>query len=198
MRFSIHVDAGYLYAALATRETGSSYRGGIQVDEKALIAELVAMAAADCKADPLRLLWYDAAKDSRPEPDQRRIGLLDGVRLRLGRINAFGEQKGDDLRLGLDMVSLGVNRAVEVACLLSGDDDLTEAVIEAQDLGLQVKLISVPSANNLGRQAVAEHLLVGRRTCPTSPCSARPTTEPRETGSSARPGSGSWRLPLPG
>lgn len=94
MRFSIHVDAGYLYAALATRETGSSYRGGIQVDEKALIAELVAMCAADCKADPLRLLWYDAAKDSRPEPDQRRIGLLDGVRLRLGRINAFGEQKG--------------------------------------------------------------------------------------------------------
>ena len=99
MRFSIHVDAGYLYAALATRETGSSYRHGIQVDEKALIAELIEMAAADCRADLLRLLWYDAAKDSRPSHDQRRIGLLDGVRLRLGRINAFGEQKGVDLRL---------------------------------------------------------------------------------------------------
>lgn len=61
MRFSIHIDAGYLYAALATRETGSSNRAAIRVDEAKLIHALVELAAQDSGMRPLRVLWYDAA-----------------------------------------------------------------------------------------------------------------------------------------
>src|SRR6478752_2822034 len=144
MRYSIHIDAGYLYAALATRTTGSSNRAANKVNETGLVKALIAMATADADMRLLRVLWYDAAKDGVPDKHQRKIGMIDSVKLRMGRINPYGEQKGVDLRLGLDLVSLGVNRAVEVAYVVSGDDDLTEAVTDAQELGVQVKVISVP------------------------------------------------------
>ena len=147
MRFSVHVDAGYLYAALATHLTGSANRAAIKADEAGLIRELVQKLSAPSDA-LLRVLWYDAAKDGQPDYDQRRIGRLDGVKLRMGRINQFGDQKGVDLRLGLDLVSMAVNRAVQVAYVVSGDDDLSEAVSDAQDLGLQVKLIAVPQPDS--------------------------------------------------
>lgn len=94
MRFSIHVDAGYLYGALATRETGSSNRDAITVDDAVLIRDLVQQAADDSGATLLRVLWYDAGRNGLPDGDQRRIGMLPGVKLRMGRINPFGEQKG--------------------------------------------------------------------------------------------------------
>lgn len=158
MRFSIHIDAGYLYAALATRTTGSSNRAAIKLDEASFISGLVEFARADADLRLLRVLWYDAAKDGLPDAHQKKIGLINSVKLRMGRINTFGEQKGVDLRLGLDLVSVAVNRAVEVAYVVSGDDDLTEAVTDAQDLGLQVKLISVPSPVTARPLAVAMNL----------------------------------------
>lgn len=157
MRFSIHVDAGYLYGALATRETGSSNRDAIEVDDAALIGDLKLLAAEDSGASLLRVLWYDAARNGLPDQAQRRIGMLPGVKLRMGRINPFGEQKGVDLRLGLDLMSMSITRAVEVAYVISGDDDLTEAVTDAQDQGLQVKLITVPAVTGLP-QSVAANL----------------------------------------
>lgn len=157
MRCTVHVDAGYLYAALATRLTGSANRAAITVDEQALVKQLIDLATGDSGMRILRVLWYDAAKNGIPDPHQRQIGLIDSVKLRMGRINTFGEQKGVDLRLGLDLVSLGHNRAAEVAYLISGDDDLTEAVTDAQDLGLQVKLLTIPAGD--GRpHAVAANL----------------------------------------
>lgn len=146
MRFSIHIDAGYLYGALATRESGSSNRDAIDVDEAALLGDLVELAVQDSGASLLRVLWYDAGRNGLPDAAQRRIGMLPGVKLRMGRINPFGEQKGVDLRLGLDLMSMSITRAVGVAYVISGDDDLTEAVTDAQDQGLQVKLITVPTA----------------------------------------------------
>lgn len=160
MRFSIHIDAGYLYAALATRETGSSNRAAVVVDEARLIGSLMDLAARDCGRPPLRVLWYDAGHNGLPSRDQQRIGMIDGVKLRMGRVNPYGEQKGVDLRLGLDLVSYGVNRAVDVAYLVSGDDDITEAVADAQDLGIQVKLISVPTADGQRPLSVAQNLLL--------------------------------------
>jgi hypothetical protein len=157
MRCTVHVDAGYLYAALATRVTGSANRAAITVNEPALVQQLIQLATADSGVRILRILWYDAAKNGIPDPHQRQIGLINSVKLRMGRINAFGEQKGVDLRLGLDLVSLGHNRAAEVAYLISGDDDLTEAVTDAQDLGLQDKLLTIPAGD--GRpHAVAANL----------------------------------------
>lgn len=47
LRFSVHVDAGYLYASLATLITGSSNRAAVIVDEPALIKGLISIARAD-------------------------------------------------------------------------------------------------------------------------------------------------------
>lgn len=158
MRCSVHIDAGYLFGALATRETGSANRGAIDVDVEPLIKAIAQLAQGDSGMRLLRVLWYDAAKDGVPDHHQRKIGLIDSVKLRMGRINFYGEQKGVDLRLGLDLAFTAVNRSAEVAYLISGDDDLSEAVTDAQDLGLQVKLIAVPSADGHSMMAVANNL----------------------------------------
>lgn len=44
--------------------------------------------------------------------------------------------------------ALGHNRSAEVAYLISGGDDLTEAVTDAQDLGLHVKLLKIPAGDS--------------------------------------------------
>jgi hypothetical protein len=107
----------------------------------------------------LRTYWYDAPKDALFTDQHKQIGLLPGVKVRLGRISFNGGQKGVDLKLGLDLVGVARNRAASVAYLVSGDDDLAEAVEEAQDLGMKVVLVGVAdSAHRLGVMSVAEHL----------------------------------------
>ena len=79
------------------------------------------------------------------------------MKLRLGRRSLSGEQKGVDLRIGLDLAAHGRSRVVDVMYLVSGDDDLTEAVEEAQNHGVRVQLIVVP--NHASRpMSVAKHL----------------------------------------
>jgi hypothetical protein len=76
-------------------------------------------------------------------------------------LNYFGEQKGVDLRLALDLVGLARTGSVRTAYLISGDDDLTEAVEEAQSLGLKVVLLGIPDESaRLGYSSVADHLAV--------------------------------------
>ena len=67
--------------------------------------------------------------------------MLPRVKLRLGRLSYTGEQKGVDLRIGLDLVMHARNQAVDVMYLVSGDDDLTEAVEEVQGHGIPVILL---------------------------------------------------------
>lgn len=143
-RCAVFVDAGYALAAAATRVTGTSLRGGIHIDYEQLITGLTTHAERQSGLPLLRVHWYDAARDGVPDSTQRQIGLLSRVKLRLGRIGFDGEQKGVDLRIGLDLVSAARNAAVEVVYLVSGDDDLTEAVDEAQAHGVQVIVLAVP------------------------------------------------------
>ena len=131
---AVYVDAGYLLASSATRVTGTSLRSGVNVDHARLIEALVSQAEAESGLPLLRVNWYDSGAQPGGGPDrvQESIGLLPKVKLRLGRLSAYGEQKGVDLRLGLDLVTHARNRVVDVIFLVSGDDDLTEAVEEAQ------------------------------------------------------------------
>ncbi|MCD5341432.1 NYN domain-containing protein [Arthrobacter sp. AK04] len=109
--------------------------------------------------DVLRVYWYDASKDALFTDQHKSIGLLPDVKVRLGRISFNGEQKGVDLKLGLDLVGVARNRAAFTAFLVSGDDDLAEAVEEAQDLGMKVVLVGLDNPDHrLGVQSVAEHL----------------------------------------
>jgi uncharacterized LabA/DUF88 family protein len=156
---AIYVDVGYLLAAAATRVTGTSLRRGVEVDHPDLIRGLIERAEEDCGLPLLRVNWYDSGARPGGMPDfiQDSIGLLPRVKLRLGRLSHAGEQKGVDLRIGLDLATHGRNRVVDVIYLVSGDDDLTEAVEEAQGHGVQVILLAVPGQD--GRpHGVARHL----------------------------------------
>ena len=156
---ALYVDAGYLLAASATRVTGTSLRSGVDVDNGALITSLIAQAEVDSGMPLLRVNWYDSGNRAGGLPDffQQQIGLMPKVKLRLGRRSLSGEQKGVDLRIGLDLAAHGRSRVVDVMYLVSGDDDLTEAVEEAQNHGVQVQLIVVP--NHASRpMSVAKHL----------------------------------------
>ncbi|MFP5220009.1 MAG: NYN domain-containing protein [Actinomycetes bacterium] len=140
----VYVDAGYLMAAASIRETGSSYRAATHVDVAGLLRALSAQAATHSALPLLRMHWYDAGARGVASAEQRQIATLPRVKLRLGRTSIHGEQKGVDLKLALDLITQARNRVTDVVYLVSGDDDLTEAVEEAQHLGTQVVLLAIP------------------------------------------------------
>ncbi len=155
---SLYIDAGYLLASAATRVTGTSLRGGIHVDYGKLIGALSTAAQAQAGLPMLRVHWYDSARNGIPDAQQERIGELPKVKLRLGRFGVNGEQKGVDLRIGLDLVAHARNSASDVFFLVSGDDDLAEAVEEAQVHGVQVLLLAVPTVDGKAH-GVSRHLI---------------------------------------
>ncbi|MDN5765756.1 MAG: NYN domain-containing protein [Humibacillus sp.] len=156
---AVYVDVGYLLASAATRVTGTSLRGGVTIVYRELIEALIAQAEAESGLPLLRVNWYDAGSSTGGAPDgyQEQIGMLPRVKLRLGRMSPGGEQKGVDLRIGLDLATHGRNRLADVMYLVSGDDDLTEAVEEAQGHGVQVVLLAAPNAQGRAH-AVSRHL----------------------------------------
>jgi uncharacterized LabA/DUF88 family protein len=158
-RCAVYVDAGYLLASAATRVTGTSLRSGVHVLYDHLVDALIEQAEDHSQLPLLRVNWYDSgSRGGLPDPFQEQIGLLPRVKLRLGRLSYSGEQKGVDLRIGLDLVMHARNQAVDVMFLVSGDDDLTEAVEEVQGHGIPVILLAAPDKE--GRpHAVSKHLL---------------------------------------
>jgi uncharacterized LabA/DUF88 family protein len=158
-RCAVYVDAGYLLASAATRVTGTSLRSGVHVLYDHLIDALIEQAEETSQLPLLRVNWYDSgSRGGLPDPFQESIGMLPRVKLRLGRLSYSGEQKGVDLRIGLDLVMHARNQAVDVIFLVSGDDDLTEAVEEVQGHGIPVMLLAAPDKD--GRpHAVSRHLL---------------------------------------
>lgn len=156
---ALYIDAGYLLAAAATRVSGSSLRAGVVVDHQRLIEKLVAQVEEQSRLPLLRVNWYDSGgrPGGNPDEQQERIGMLPRVKLRLGRLSYGGEQKGVDLRIGLDLATHSRNRIVDIVYLLSGDDDLTEAVEEAQHLGAQVIVLAVPDKEDKPN-GVSKHL----------------------------------------
>jgi len=155
---SLFVDAGYLLAASASKLTGTSLRSGIHVKYRRLIRGLIKAAEETTGLPVLRVHWYDSAKDGVPDRSQERIGELPKVKLRLGRFGYDGQQKGVDLRLGLDMVAHAHHKAAEVFLLVSGDDDLSEAVEEVQVHGVSVMILAVPGADGQPH-GVSRHLV---------------------------------------
>ncbi|MFE6864494.1 NYN domain-containing protein [Nocardia sp. NPDC057668] len=155
---SVYIDAGYLLASAATRVTGTSLRKGIHVEYAPLITSLIDTAEARSGLPLLRVHWYDSADKGVPDKQQERIGELAKVKLRLGRFGFNGEQKGVDIRIGLDLVAHARNGASDVFFLVSGDDDLTEAVEEAQVHGVQVIVLAVPAIDGKPH-SVSKHLI---------------------------------------
>jgi uncharacterized LabA/DUF88 family protein len=156
-RAALYVDAGYLLSASATRVAGTSLRGAVTVDYPQLAEGLITHAEASEGLKVLRINWYDAGRHGTPSLEQEQIALLPRLKLRLGRTGYDGEQKGVDLRIGLDMLTHARNGAADVFFLVSGDDDLTEAVEEAQAHGVQVTVLAIPDAAG-NPHGVSRHL----------------------------------------
>ncbi len=146
---ALYVDAGYLLASAATRVTGTSLRAAVTIDHTRLLRDLIAQVERESGTTLLRVNWYDSGgrPGGSPDPTQDGIGMLPRVKLRLGRLSPTGEQKGVDVRIGLDLATHGRNKVADIMYLLSGDDDLTEAVEEAQGHGVQVIVLAVPNAD---------------------------------------------------
>ncbi|MGH7442616.1 MAG: NYN domain-containing protein [bacterium] len=59
------------------------------------------------------------------------------------------EQKGVDMRIGLDMATYAQNRSVDRIVLLTADTDCVPAMKHCRKAGLQVVLIALPNGRNI-------------------------------------------------
>jgi len=57
------------------------------------------------------------------------------------------EQKGVDMRIGLDMANYALNRSVDLLALMTNDTDCIPAMKYARRAGLQVALVCVPGCS---------------------------------------------------
>src|ERR671915_358791 len=142
-RYAIFVDAGYLYAASGALLLEATSRREYRVSAEKLIEALTHHADKQLVGELLRVYWYDAAPRRQPTVDQRVIANLPLVKLRLGNLNAQGQQKGVDAQLRADLEALARHRGITDAVLLAGDEDMLPAVEAAQRYGVRVHLWGV-------------------------------------------------------
>jgi uncharacterized LabA/DUF88 family protein len=157
-RYAIMVDVGYIYASAGELLFSASSRREYRVDADRLISALIKQADDQVRGQLLRVYWYDAARDRVPTFDQRVIAQMPLVKLRLGNLNARGQQKGVDAQIRADMEALARHRAITDAILVAGDEDMVPAVEAAQAFGVRVHLWGVepPYGTNQAERLVWE------------------------------------------
>ncbi len=157
-RYAIMVDVGYIYASAGELLFGAASRREYRVDADKLIQALTRYADDQVRGELLRVYWYDAARDRVPTIDQRVIAQMPWVKLRLGNLNARGQQKGVDAQIRADMEALARHRAITDAILVAGDEDMVPAVEAAQAFGVRVHLwgIEPPYGTNQAERLVWE------------------------------------------
>jgi uncharacterized LabA/DUF88 family protein len=157
-RYAVMVDVGYIFAAAGELLLQTSARRDFRVDAVPLIQAISKHADELVRGELLRVYWYDAARDRVPTIDQRVIAQLPQVKLRLGNLNARGQQKGVDAQIRADMEALARHRAITDAVLVAGDEDMVPAVEAAQAYGVRVHLwgIDPPYGTNQAERLVWE------------------------------------------
>ena len=157
-RYAVMVDVGYIYAAAGELLFGTSSRRDYRVDAVGLIQAITKHADELFRGELLRVYWYDAARDRVPTIDQRVVAQMAWVKLRLGNLNARGQQKGVDANIRADMEALARHRAITDAVLIAGDEDMVPAVEAAQAYGVRVHLWGVepPYGTNQAESLVWE------------------------------------------
>jgi uncharacterized LabA/DUF88 family protein len=157
-RYAVMVDVGYIYAAAGELLFATSSRRDFRVDAVPLIQAVTKHADELIRGELLRVYWYDAARDRVPTIDQRVVAQMAWVKLRLGNLNARGQQKGVDAQIRADMEALARHRAITDAVLIAGDEDMVPAVEAAQAYGVRVHLwgIEPPYGTNQAERLVWE------------------------------------------
>ncbi|WP_449065562.1 NYN domain-containing protein [Planomonospora algeriensis] len=157
-KYAVLVDVGYLYAAAGEVLLGAKERKEYKVAADELIQALQKHAEARIHGELLRIYWYDAARDRVPTVDQRVIAQLPWVKVRLGNLNARGQQKGVDAQIRSDLEALARHHAVSDTILIAGDEDMVPAVEAAQAYGVRIHLWGVepPYGTNQAERLVWE------------------------------------------
>src|SRR6266536_3042027 len=157
-RYAIMIDVGYIYASAGELLFSAASRREYRVDADKLIQAITGHAEGLVRGELLRIYWYDAARDRVPTIDQRVIAQMPLVKLRLGNLNARGQQKGVDAQIRSDMEALDRHRAITDAVLIAGDEDMVPAVEAAQAFGVRVHLwgIEPPYGTNQAERLVWE------------------------------------------
>lgn len=151
-RYAIFVDAGYVIAAGGQFCCRTSNRDMISIDVAGLRDYLNCIAIDSTSISALRMYWYDAAPYGGPTPDHDKIASLANIKIRLGRIKG-GKQKGVDALIYHDLITLARERAISDALLVSGDDDMLEAVRAVQEMGIRVTLVGIPPSDQKNNQS---------------------------------------------
>lgn len=149
------VDAGYVYAAGGLLVHGTQRRRELSLDPGKLRDHLEAIATKLSGVRLLRTYWYDAARDRRPTREQRRVARLPAVHLRVGRMTSQGMQKGVDSLVYRDLFTLSRSGRLSDIFLLSGDEDLLEGVLAAQEMGVRVASSASNRAEAISRTCFA-------------------------------------------
>jgi len=145
-RVAVLVDAGYFFAAGSAliSTSGKQRREAIVFDENAAIDALRSMAKTLAGLPLLRIYWYDgASRRTGPTAEHVRLAHCNDIKVRLGFLNAKGQQKGVDSLIVTDLVELARNRAVSDVVLMSGDEDVRIGVQLAQSFGVRVHLLGI-------------------------------------------------------
>ncbi|MEV1204848.1 NYN domain-containing protein [Microbispora rosea] len=152
------MDVGYLYAAAGEVLLAAKERKEYRVAADELIQALQKHALERIPGELLRVYWYDAARDRVPTVDQRVIAQLPWVKVRLGNLNARGQQKGVDAQIRSDLEALARHHAVSDTVLIAGDEDMVPAVEAAQAYGVRIHLWGVepPFGTNQAERLVWE------------------------------------------
>lgn len=147
-RTAVFVDAGYLFASgsRALTKTGDKLqRSQLHLDHEQVLKLLAGLASELTGLPLLRIYWYDGASVG-PNAAHVALAYRPSLKLRLGQVDARGQQQGVDALLIADLVTLAKNRACSDALLLTGDDDIRPGVEQAQEHGVRVHLLGIPPA----------------------------------------------------
>lgn len=140
-RVMVFIDGGNLYAAVKL---------GLRLQQSVNISALIEKVVSGRQL--VRAYYYTTPSPYPNSPQGKghqrfldRLGWIENLQVRLGRImprssivecpeckakfdHRVYTQKGVDTRIAVDMVTLAVRNAYDVAILISGDSDLAEAV----------------------------------------------------------------------
>ena len=142
-RVAVFVDAGYFFAqgssVLAGKKTS---RGDVSPNFDKILDSLEEFATRITKLPLLRIYWYDGTSTG-PTPHHVALAYKPRVKVRLGFVNTFGQQKGVDSLIVTDMITLARNHSMCDAVLMSGDEDIRVGVQQAQEFGVRVHLLGI-------------------------------------------------------
>src|SRR5690606_23798629 len=141
-RCALFVDAGYLLADAAMAVHGTRHRESVSWDYPGLLQLISGLARERTGLPLLRCYWYEATIEGRRTPDHDVLADIPGLKLRLSRIRP-GRREGVDARAHRDLMTLARNNAICAAGVVSGDEDLTQVICDAQDLGVRLTVVHI-------------------------------------------------------